>query len=174
MSGDGFEWSHGKPRPKSPRLLGNAEGVAPLPPAEESAPIKDPTTGRFVKGNQAHRRRQVKERAKGISTLNPERCASWMKPYVINGRDYAVDLLHRIGSDPVLARLAGDVADAHTCFRALIALAGTGDAEALREARHWLREHRSALVTLVKLAGEGGTSIDDDSHLYIDTKEATG
>lgn len=168
MSGDDFEWSHGKPRPKTPRLLGHDAGVPPLPKAEDAAPIKDAKTGRFLKGNQAHRRRQVKEKAKGISTLNPERCASWMRPFVEGGGKYALALLTRIGSDDVLARLAGDVADAHTVFRALIALGAKGDAEALREARHWLREHRSALTTLVKLAGDGGTSVADDSHLYID------
>lgn len=162
-----LEWSHGKRRPMLPRPNGNDGGVASLPSeAGESAPMQDAKTGRFVKGNRAYRRRMVKEKAKGIHTLNPARCDAWLRPFVEEGAAYGVDLLQRIAGDPVLARLAGDVADAHTVYRALLALAAKGDAEALRESRAWLREHRAALATLSGLVAEaakdGGDGSEDD------------
>lgn len=164
----GLEWSHGRRRPKSPRVLGKDAPVKALPPAEsaETAPTNDPKTGRFLPGNRAHRRRQVKEKARGISTLNPERCQSWLSPHVRDGAVYGIELLRRF-PDPALARLAGDVADAHTVYRALLALGAQGDVEALREARAWLREHRSALATLSGLASESGAVADDD-RFYVE------
>lgn len=151
---DGLEWSHGKVRPKTPRVLGHDAGVAPLPAedADLSAPIKDAKTGRFLPGNRAHRRRRLKAKAKGITTLNPATCESWLAPHVTEGAAYGLELLARVEHDPVLARLAGDVADAHTVYRALLALAAKGDMDAFKEARAWLREHRSALATLAGLA----------------------
>lgn len=166
----GLEWSHGKRRPKAPRVLGKDAGVEPLPPSEtaDAAPTNDPKTGRFLPGNRAHRRRAVKEKAKGISTLNPERCQSWLSPHVRDGAAYGIELLRRF-PDPALARLAGDVADSHTVYRALLALGAQGDVEALREARAWLREHRSALATLSGLASERTGSADED-RFYVDAE----
>jgi hypothetical protein len=94
----------------------------------------------------------VKERAQGIATLDPKRCASWLRPFVEGGAAYGLDLLGRF-ADPALARLVGDTADARTVYRALLHLAAQGDTEALKEARAWLREHRACLSTLAALAG---------------------
>jgi hypothetical protein len=122
-------------------------------------PIQDASTGRFVKGNRAYRRRQVKERSKGIATLDPKRCASWLSPFVVGGAEYGCDLLRRF-PDPALARLVGDTADARTVYRALLHLAAQGDTEALKEARAWLREHRACLATLSALSGTGANADD--------------
>lgn len=162
-----LEWSHGKRRPKSPRLIGNDAGVKAIPTAEsvETAPTRDPKTGRMLPGNREWRRRMVKEKAKGIAGLNPERCQSWLSPFVRDGATYGIELVTRF-TDPALARLASNVADAYVVYRALLALGAQGDVDALREARAWLREHRSALATLSGLAGEASANPDDE-HLYV-------
>lgn len=165
----GLEWSHGKRRPKTARLAGNDEGVKQLPASDDAEPIKDKKTGRFVVGNRAYRRRVLKSKAQGITTLNPSSCAAWLRPHVEGGRSYGMELLARF-PDPATARLVGDIADAHTVYRGLLAQAAQGDTEALREARAWMTAHRTALATLAGLAGES-TSQDDDSHLYVDAKE---
>lgn len=166
-----FEWSHGKRRVKAPRVLGHDDGVKPLPApeSEDAAPMKDPKTGRFVPGNRAHRRRTLKRKQDGIATLNPARCQSWLRPHVMAGTTYALKLLSRVKHDEALLELAADVADAHTMYRALMSLAAQGDADALREARQWLREHRTALATLSGLAGESTGQVDDDD-LYVEEK----
>ncbi len=49
-------------------------GTPPLPPIENTVlavPIQDAKTGKFVKGNQAARRRRLKEKADNLQTLNP-------------------------------------------------------------------------------------------------------
>lgn len=168
----GLEWSKGKRRVKVPRLLGKAEGVKELPSSEDTEPIKDAKTGRFVKGNHAYRRRVLKRKARGIVTLDPASCAAWLRPHVVDGASYGMDLIGRF-SDPVLARLAGNVADAHTVYRALLAQGVGGDVEALREARAWFREHRSGLATLSALAGEK-TGKPADERFYIDVEEGEG
>lgn len=166
----GLEWSNGKVRPKTPRLTGKDDGVAAVPPpaSEKSAPMQDAKTGRFVPGNTAYRRRMLKREQRGIATLAPASCAEWLRPHVVDGASYAMRLRERF-DDPVLGSLVGDVADAHTMYRALLALAAKGDGDALREARAWLREHRSALATLSGLAGESSTA-PDDGHLYVDAE----
>ena len=100
-------------------------------------------------------------KARGITTLNPASVPAWLRPHVEDGAEYGSDLLARF-PDPCLARLVGDVADAHCVYRGLLALGAAGDVEALREARAWLREHRSALATLSGLAAENGAPVDDD------------
>lgn len=165
---DDLEWSHGKRRPKSPRLLGNDTGVAPLPSSDDAEPIKDAQTGRFLPGNTAYRRRVLKGKANGITTLAPSACAAWLRPHVADGAAYGMDLLRRF-PDPTLARLVGHVADAHAVYRGLLALAAMGDTDALREARAWAVEHRTALATLSGLAGET-TAQPSDAHLFVDTK----
>jgi hypothetical protein len=166
-----LEWSHGKRRPTTPRPNGHDGGAPALPPApEESAPERDATTGRFLPGNRGYRRRMVKAKAKGITTLDPSRVDAWLAPFVKDGAAYGVELMRRVQGDPALLRLAGDVADAHTVYRALLALAAKGDTEALRESRAWLREHRSALATLSSLADESKDveRPKGDEHLYVD------
>jgi hypothetical protein len=143
-------WSHDRPRVELRRPSDG--GTPPMPASAETAPIKDATTGRFVKGNQAHRRRSLKSKATGISTLNPATCASWLTPFVRDGVAYAMQLVGRF-PDPALARLVGATCDAHVMYRALLGLAAQGDKQALGESRAWLREHRACLRELAALAG---------------------
>ena len=126
-------------------------GTPPMPASEDTAPINAPGTGLFVKGNRAYRRRALKSKATGIATLDPARCASWLSPYVLDGRHYGMTLLQRF-PDPALARLVGATCDAHVMYRALLGLAATGDKDALSESRAWLREHRACLRELSALA----------------------
>jgi hypothetical protein len=120
--------------------------------------MQDAATGRFVKGNRAHRRRQLKVRAEGISTLNPAKVPTWMRPHVETGAPYTCALLGMLEGKPALFPLAGDCSDAHVMYRALLALALDADPKdrgsLLSEARGWLREHRTALATLSALAGD--------------------
>lgn len=169
-----LEWSHGKRRMTTPRPNGHDGGVPALPPEPDaSAPMHDPKTGRFVKGNRGYRRRMVKAKAAGITTLNPERCDAWLRPFVEGGAAYGVELMRRVAGDPALVRFAGDVADAHTVYRALLALAAKGDMTALKEARAWLAQHRAGLATLAGLADES-SDVDKpkgDEHLFVDAKD---
>jgi hypothetical protein len=151
--GVALEWSHHRVRTTT-----RADEVPALP-AVEAAPMNDPVTGRFVPRNRAYRRRQLKARAEGIATLNPATAPSWMRPHIDQGRSYVLALLAMLEGKPALHPLAGDCADAHTLYRALLALAlATESAEEraslLTEARGWLKEHRTALATLSKLAGD--------------------
>lgn len=147
-----LEWSHGKRRPAARAASGD---VPALPLAsEESAPMNDPTTGRFVPGNRAHRRRQVKERARGIATLNPKACPSWLSPYVAEGVALAAEYVTRFPPDPALRPLIGGAVDSWVVYRALLGLGAQGDGEALKESRAWLREHRSAIATLAALMND--------------------
>ena len=142
-------WSHDRPRVELRRQSDG--GVPPMPASDESTPMHAPGTTRFAKGNQAYRRRMVKAKAEGIATLDPARCASWLSPFVRDGRDYAMQLVGRY-PDAALARLVGATADAHCMYRALLGLAATGDKDALSESRAWLREHRACLRELAALA----------------------
>jgi hypothetical protein len=169
-----LEWSHGRARVTARRPSDGGPPALPPSDTEASAPMHDPKTGRFVPGNRAARRRQVKARAKGISTLDPNRCASWLRPFVADGASYGVELLQRF-SDPVLAKLVGDTADARTVYRALLHLAAQGDTEALKEARAWLREHRaciSTLAALVKGIDDGHTADGDEAPWLVGAKGA--
>jgi hypothetical protein len=80
-----------------------------------------------------------------------------MRPYVDLGATYIRDLVTALEGREVLHHLAGDCADAHTVFRALLSLALDAEpkerTKLLTEARGWLREHRTALATLSALAG---------------------
>lgn len=146
----GLEWSHGKRRPTTPRPNGNGESIPPLPPPNEAERSRDVQSGRFVPG----KRTVLKTKAKGITTLAPIACPDWLQPHIEEGAEYALALLERCQGDRVLARLAGDTADAHAVYRGYVALAVQGDMEAAREARAWLREHRSCLATFSALANE--------------------
>lgn len=148
-----INWSHGRPRTELRRPSDG--GTGPLP--AESAPMNDPETGHFPPGNRAWKRREVKRRElvrrkRGISTLNPAACEPWLRPHVEDGAAYGLDLQARFDR-PALARLIGDTADAHTIYKALLALGVRGDGKALSEARAWLREHRSCLRELAALNG---------------------
>ncbi len=163
-------WSHGRPRVELSRPSDG--GVPPIPASVESAPVNDPTTGRFVRGNRMWRRRTLKSKQAGISTLDPARCASWLSPYVKDGAAYAMTLLQRF-QDPALARLVGATADASVMYRAHLGLAAAGDKDALSEARSWGREHRSCLRELAALAGLVSAAADDDEHLYLPAETKT-
>ena len=152
-------WSHERPRVELRRPSDG--GTPPLPASVDAAPMNDPTTGRFLPGNGAARRRSLKAKQQGIATLDPARCASWLSPYVTDGAAYGMTLLARF-PDPALARLVGATCDAHTMARALMALAASGDAKALGESRSWLREHRACLRELAALAGLVGAAGGDD------------
>jgi hypothetical protein len=147
-----IEWSHGRPR-----ITLRADETTPVT-SEESAPMNDPKTGRFLPNNRAYRRRQLKARADGIATLNPAKVPTWMRPHVETGAPYILALLGMLEGKPALHALAGDCADAHVLYRATLALALDAEdaktrAVLMSEARGWLREHRTALATLSALAG---------------------
>jgi hypothetical protein len=161
-----IEMSHERPR----TTLRLDEGQ-PLPESAQTLPMNDKTSGRFLKGNQAWRCRQLKQRAEGICTLNPAKVPSWMRPHVEQGATYVAALLAFLEGKPALHPLAGDCADAHTLYRALLGLSlATEDAKEraalLSEARGWLREHRTALATLSALAGDVKLS-EPDPHAAI-------
>lgn len=146
-----IQWSHGRPRTELRRPTDG--GTPPLPPHENTVlaePIKDPK-GRFVKGNTAARRKRLKTKAKGIHTINPARCESWLQPHVAAGVQHGLDLLARF-TDPILAPLAGIAADSLIVYRGLIALGAQGDHVALREARAWAKEYRGYVRELCALA----------------------
>ncbi len=97
--------------------------------------------------------------ATGIVTINPATAPSWLRAPAEQGAAYVADLLALLQGKDVLHHLAGDVADAHTMYRAALALAVRAKNPKKRtaymsEARGWLREHRTALATLSALAGD--------------------
>ena len=147
-----LEWSHGKRRATARTAAGDVPALPPV--AEDPSPTTDPKTGRFLPGNRMHRRRQVKERARGIATLNPKACPSWLSPFVADGVRLAGEFAQRFPDDPALRPLLGAAVDSWVVYRALLALGAQGDGQALSEARAWLREHRAAIATLAALAGE--------------------
>ena len=159
--GNAIEWSHGRARPVV------RVDEAPALPSDDSPPMHDGKTGRFIPGNRAYRRRQLVRRAEGIATLDPHRVPSWLKPHVKQGAGYVKALLALLEGKPALYPLAGDLGDAHVLYRATLALAlGEDDpktrAALMGEARGWLREHRAALATLSALAG--GMKLPEPDH----------
>jgi hypothetical protein len=148
-----LEWSK-----KRPRAVVRVDEGGPIPAPEESVPVHEPGSTRFAKGNRGWRLREVKRKAKGIATLAPATCSAWLRPHVEHGAGYIAALVATVDARPVLHALAGDVADAHTVFRALLSEAsrsdGPGRLEALQESRAWMREHRASLATLCALAGD--------------------
>lgn len=151
------------------RLVVRVKAVPPLaaPPApalhEPLPPGSPPTPGRkFAKDNQGRKLRQAKEQAKaraeGIATLNPATAPAWLRPHIEHGAPYVGALVGMLVGKPALHPLAGDCADAHVMYRAMLGLAAQADdpkssAALMSEARGWLREHRTALATLSALAG---------------------
>ncbi len=153
MTGNANEWSKGRVR--------NATRVDEVPPLESvaTAPQTDAKAGRFLPGNGMHRRRWLKAKAEGLTTIAPSSAPSWVRPHLECGVTYTASLLAMLEGRPALHPLAGDCADAHAMYRALLGLAlATEDAKEraslLGEARGWLREHRTALATLSALAGD--------------------
>jgi hypothetical protein len=124
--------------------------------------MNDKITGRFVKGNGAHRRRQLRERARGIATLNPKHVPSWMSPHVAAGVSMLGELVQRYPDDAGLRGVIGATVDAWTVYRTLLTLGAAGDPAALKESRAWLREYRSLTITLSALAGELSAHRDGD------------
>jgi hypothetical protein len=146
-----IQMSHGRPRTELRRPTDG--GTPALPPVENTVlaePIQD-VKGRFVKGNTAARRKRLKTKAKGIHTINPAKCESWLQPHVAAGVQHGLDLLARF-TDPILAPLAGIAADSLIVYRGLIALGAQGDHIALREARAWAKEYRGYVRELCALA----------------------
>ena len=150
--GVALEWSHDRVR-----TITRTDQVPPLP-SVESVPMPRQESGRFAPGNRAWRLRQLKARAEGIATLDASKAPSWLRPFIEQGAAYATALLAILDGKPALAPLASDCADAHTLYRALLSLAlaaeGKEQAALLAEARAWLKEHRTAIATLSKLAGD--------------------
>jgi hypothetical protein len=151
-NGTSLEWSHDRVR----TTVRTDEVTVPEPAAP--VPVHEPGSTRFGKGNQAWRLRQLKQRAEGIATLNPSKVPTWMRPHVEHGAPYIGDLVALLADKPVLHPLAGDCADAHVVYRALLTLALSAEdpkvlATLLGEARGWLKDHRAALATLCSLAG---------------------
>jgi hypothetical protein len=163
MPGNALEWSHDRVR-----TVVRADEVPPIP-SVDTEPCRDPNTGRVGVGNRLHRRRLLKRRAEGIATLNPATCPTWLRPFVELGRPYVTSLVELLDGRPSLHPLAGSVADSHVMFRALTALAlsaeGRDRTALLTEARGWLREHRTALATLLALAGDVAAPPDPDEAL---------
>jgi hypothetical protein len=153
MPGNHNEWSHDRVR-----SIIRTDEVTPLE-SGLSAPINDKTSGRFVRGNRGYRRRLLKAKAEGIGTLNPAKAPTWLRPFIELGQSYTIALLAMLKDRPALFALAGDTADAHVMYRALLQLATETEAPKdraalLSEARGWLREHRTGLATLSALAGD--------------------
>lgn len=164
-NGVALEQSHGRTR-----LTVRVDETTP-PTSADAGPQNDPKTGRFVKGNRMHRRRQLVTRAKGIATLNPTKVPTWLRPYVEQGGAYVVAMLGMLEGKPALHPLAGDCADAHAMYRATLGLALEAEdaktrAALMSEARGWLREHRTALATLSALAG-GMKLPEPDAHAAL-------
>lgn len=156
-----LEWSHGRRRPSTRTAAGDVPALPTTPPETvQNGPVRDPLTGRFLKGNGAARRRSLRAAAKGIHTLNPAACPSWIAPFARLGAAYALELAATLPAHPALGALVGDAADARAVFRGLLALAAQGDTEALKEARAWLREHRALVATIAALATELREDID--------------
>jgi hypothetical protein len=147
-----IQMSHGRLRTELRRPTDG--GTPPLPPPENTVlavPIQDAKTGKFIKGNQAARRRRLKEKADNLQTLNPAKCESWLQPYATASVKHGLDLIDRF-SDPILAPLAGATADALSFFRGFAALAAAGDIVAVGHARAWLKEYRGCVRELCALA----------------------
>lgn len=147
-----IQMSHGRPRVELRRPTDG--GTPSLPPPELTVlaePIQDKRTGRFVKGNQAARRRRLKAKADTLQTLNPDKCESWIQPHAQNSIKHGIQLIDRF-SDPILAPLAGATADALTFYKGFAALAAAGDVPSISHARAWLKEYRGCLRELCALA----------------------
>ncbi len=148
-----LEESHGKLRPTV-----RIDETPALPRTEGTDTDRDPKTGRFTKANGAARARALRAvaRERRMLGLDPEKVAPWLQPLVAHAQTYAAQLAAAVPQTPALGALAADAAIAETVFRGLLSLgaAGDGTSRVLSEARAWLREHRQALVTLAKLAGD--------------------
>lgn len=117
----------------------------PAPPPPELARRAN---GQFGPNNKAAARRALKRVAKGVTTLNPDACAPWLARHVDLAARHGLDLATRV-DDATLNALCGAAADALAIYRGLVTL---GDPKSLTEARGWLREYRTCLVTLAHLA----------------------
>ncbi len=146
-----IETSQGKRRPRVPRPGERALVLATV----LAGPYKDPVTGQFLPGNQASRLRALKTAGK-LTTLNPEVCAPWARPYIELAQSEASELVVEVGAEetPSLRAFAEDAATAVAMHRAFMAIALAPDtdektkAAALSEARMWLKERRQSLLSL--------------------------
>jgi hypothetical protein len=120
-----------------------------------AAPNHDPATGRFVAGNRAQRRRQIKACAKGFTTLDPSKCDPWLRPFVALAIEQATDMIEALPvQSTALSALAADVATARAVYLGLLQLGATGDPKALDESKGWLREYRQGLLALKGMAND--------------------
>lgn len=168
--------SQDKERPEVARArVGNdehrtgIEGCAPPAPPPLKEPDKRcPKTGKFIEGNQAARMREIKRAAK--FGLDPKHCVPWLRPYAGLVRLQASSILADLpAQNAMLGALAVDAATSLAIGRAMLALGGEhGAYKVLKEARAWIREHRTGVIALVALArdeararnGQHGTSLE--------------
>lgn len=175
-----LEESHGRLRPTTPRIGAKKGSLrSELPEGRGTAVAdtdRDAATGRFIKANGAARRRTLKRLAKALPGLDPSRCSSWLAPFARAAAEHAVELTAGLGpkQSATLNALAGDAAAALGVARGLLALGAAGDMDALKEARAWMREHRSLVVTLEALAREAASSNEGEVDLsHFTAKEST-
>ncbi len=161
------EKSHGKRRPRAPRPGEHAE----IRNAVLAAPLRDPVTGHFLRGNKAGRLRTLKSLGT-LATLDPAACAAWVRPYVELVQVEASALVEETGAEESesLKGFAVAAADAHAMYRALMAIALAPDTpadkatEARSEARAWLKEHRQSLLSLRAEARAGVPERPEEPH----------
>lgn len=145
------ERSQGKRRARIPRPGESALTAATV----LAGPIRNTTTGRFVAGNTAAKLRALK-RAHKLVTMNPAKCAPWVRPYIELARREVSELVEELGAEgsPSLMAFAEDAATACALHRAYLAIAVANDvdaetkAHALSEARQWQKERRASLLSL--------------------------
>jgi hypothetical protein len=144
-----IEKSQGKPRPANYRV----DELPTRPESAIAAPDRDATTGRFVKGNRASRRRKVKALAGKLVGLDPTKVAPWLRPHVAQGNEQAARLLEQLPArNEAIDSLVVALANATTMHWALIGLGAAGDAKAREEAMRWLREMRQLTITIEGLS----------------------
>lgn len=138
--------SHGRSGPENfrPDELGT-----PPPKTGETVPERDGETGRFKPGNRAARRRRLKQAAGRLGAMDPDKCESWLRPFVVEAKAHAAKLLADIEyQTEELSAVVVELAEARAMRAALMRLGSEGDLEARQEARHWLREVRQHAIAL--------------------------
>ena len=129
----------------------------PPPKTGVAAPFKDASTGRFVKGNKAAKRKRLKKVAGRLGALDPATAAPWLRPWILEAREHAAKLLADLPfQTEELSAVAVELAEARAMRAALMRLAsdGEGDDEARVEARHWLREARQHAIAFRGLVNQ--------------------
>lgn len=169
----GVETSHGKRRPRVPRP---GEGAA-LVAAVMAAPLRDEKTGRWLPGNKAGRLRALQAVGKRtLVTLNPAKCAPWVRPFVELAQAEVQQIVVECGAEASasLKGFAVAAVNALAMHRAFLAIAVDPDtdekrrSEALAEARAWLKEHRQSVLSL-RAEARAGLPERDNGDGWLDT-----